>query len=217
VNRGHAVCPFNHFCMRTLSRDEICTLQGSQDGCSDDAWCLPGDACDRGGGVNRCTDVREPCWANSDCEAGQWCNGKDFDASQGACAPAGVLEAPCLSLVDPTADCDEGLLCIDGECTRVAQSGESCNQPGTVCEAGLTCRSGVCGPPAEQGEACDAGECGEGLGCGCVDLWGTSCTCEPRKPLGESCFVFDECESRVCDGFDRNGGPGTCQPGFCAL
>ena len=144
---------------------------------------------------------------------------------------------PCFSALECQEGlwCKDGLLHVEGKCSRPLSSGRECPQVAPellgalgvlhpVCQGGEVCRRGACYAPKQAGEDCyrrDEEACARGLVC----LGGK---CAPPALVGARCISGDCATGLFCDGGtcrERRpaGQPcteadecrGTCQKGFC--
>ena len=216
-------CNADTDCVNTTGNNNYCT--GSNGSClpvkSNGVACLTNHEC----GSNFCVDG--VCCASNSCGTCLACN---VSGSLGSCASVAN------NVTDPHARCTPGGTCGNtGACNG---SGACQQQPTTVMCSGPSCSMGT----ATLASFCSgAGSCPAAVTAGCGDyLCGTtscktSCTadsdcistdyctatsggtCTPRKALGKSCAVDDECGSGFCtDGVCCNvNACGTCQA--CSL
>ena len=137
---------------------------------------------------------------------GASCN-HDYTCASGLCDPyPWGPSSVCVSTLPNGAPCDtyyecNSGACISGVCSNPLPNGAACQQPGQCqsgnCQVnssggGRTCQSsipsgGSCGSPTES---CNASEF-----CNLNTL-----ICEPRRPNGAGCQLFDWCISGVCSG-----------------
>eukprot|EP00727_Mastigamoeba_balamuthi_P004899 m51a1_g14407 hypothetical protein (663) ;mRNA; r:392124-403080 len=174
----------------------ICKSASCEDGVSNGVE--TGIDCGGSGGCRLCPDG-EHCHYGSDCTSGV-CRLSPDPAENGTCArPA----------------CDDGIRngaetdvdCGGGQCAR-CPIGRACTV-GDDCES-RTCSGGMCAAPschdgvkngAETDVDCGGGQCAsDGMRNGAetdVDCGGGQCA---RCPIGRTCTVGDDCESRTCSG-----------------
>ncbi|MDW8247149.1 MAG: matrixin family metalloprotease [Sandaracinaceae bacterium] len=177
-------------CVRIQGRRPSCAPMG---GCTSDAQCPPGQRCDRREG--RCVPappsgrpLGEPCTSRDEClsricfagRCSQSCDWLDPRS-----CPAGFY---CNGLA--TGSCGTGL-CLPGQAGS-AGLGQPCERH-TECET-LFCAESRCSLPCIPG---GASSCPEGLRCQ-AGLEAGCGSCQPAKPLGESCETSEDCASRLC-------------------
>jgi hypothetical protein len=148
--------------------------------------CEAGLAC---GAINTCVmrmPANSPCQSIDDCDFGLACGGL-----AGTCIALPKLGGSC----GADLPCGEiGASCIGGTCKPVGLPGAACTVP-SDCSFYYTCdtTNHACTIYPTLGPACPAGQCGD-------DSWcRTGGTCEARKPVGDPCQAFVECQSLYCD------------------
>jgi len=98
-----------------------------------------------------------------------------------------------------SSDCytNDGLYCAsDSTCKVLVSIGDSCANEYISCAAGAHCNGVTCVVDVGVGSPCPSGnECADGNYC---DMSGSTYLCAPKKPAGQSCTEYDECQG-FCD------------------
>lgn len=192
-------------------------------GCLDDIQCNPGFSCSQGvcvetglANIAECLQAScgqdETClWTRGECAVS--CSGNAECGEAESCMPginACVPEFGC----DSTADCSDGLFCVEGICVGCADNSQcGANE---YCVA-LACLPNLDGEP--NGAACDAASCASDESCdpadgSCYPTNGT-CSADEQCPDALNCGPVSLCEGCSDNGDCREGQSclfGTCIP-----
>ncbi len=199
-DEGTRSCEFVPECRvdSECAANEVCSDVGScvefEPECSTNAECLNGEACVNG----LCEDIpAASCEDDAGCGQGEICEANE--------CVAGEREEPeCAA----TADCADGLLCIDGACI---DPNAECHADAD-CEEGLMCEGGSCVEPSCLRNAdCDENEL-------CVDAaCVATCASDAECALNESCNNLGFCAAADTEcGDDAQCGEGSvCNEGAC--
>lgn len=129
------------------------------------------------------------CDYRGGCGPGLFCERSD---DVGTCLPAGVADEPC-----NTRPCEDGFVCVFGQCEALGQLGDACLEgySPTNCAEGLYCDASqeparCAAPDNPEGASCDCFNCAPGLYCPNE----ANPVCTAYKHEGDSCADGDECD-----------------------
>lgn len=148
----------------------------------------------------------EVCSFDADCRTGLYCKLSRFMPTVGQCAAYGAIGAAC----EISAQCAEGLQCIEMQCRALPQPGMAC-LGGACSEAGY-CEDvgdgGVCVGRRAEGAPCVEGQCQVGLVC---DPLRSSCV-KKQLQSGEDCSLAQTCPAGLTCLGATDAGAGLCLP-----